>query len=485
MASDTETLREIPLRENCFLFNAPDGDVSIDDLIDAVELTAGEDSVLGLQHMGGSKFLVCTRNAEQATKLIVAEGFSVKNVKVSVDAVGPHLTFVNVYRFPLYLADDALLSALQQFGKVKGVSHAVVANRQNKLNGVRVVRIEMSRPVPNFMTIQGHKVMMEYRGMRRVCARCGDDGHMATACTSPYCKRCGLFGHETEGCEKECKRCGGSHGTRDCFRKKSYVAAVRGAPPATSVTMRPSPLPKMTATKSNLQVLKPRAQRSSPLASSSDSEPCHTVSGNSLTKESTTSRSVSSETEPSAGSVSGEVTSETASSETELLEDSDLNQTKPDTSQVSQSEHSAVQVQRHNNDLLSQAVFTNDSRPIVASGRYAIPEEGEDKPSTCSEAHSGAPDTKEPSKTPPDYRSKMNKPRHRSRSHRRNKEGKHSPDRNSPLPNDHDVATPIRRPKDENSSDSDAVRRMKSKKARKHSPKLHERSSLSDGDMQE
>nr|XP_050025004.1 uncharacterized protein LOC126519686 [Dermacentor andersoni] len=93
---------------------------------------------------------------------------------------------------------------------------------------------------------------------------------MATACTSPYCKRCGLFGHEADGCEEECERCGGSHGTRECFRKKSYVAAVRGSPPASSATIRPSPLPKMTAVKSNLQVLKPPAQRSSPLASSSD-----------------------------------------------------------------------------------------------------------------------------------------------------------------------------------------------------------------------
>lgn len=48
---------ETPLRENCFLFNAPDGDISVDDLIDAIELTAGDDSVLALQHTGGAKFL--------------------------------------------------------------------------------------------------------------------------------------------------------------------------------------------------------------------------------------------------------------------------------------------------------------------------------------------------------------------------------------------------------------------------------------------
>ncbi|KAH6937092.1 hypothetical protein HPB50_025528 [Hyalomma asiaticum] len=148
--------------------------------------------------MGGSKFLVCTRNANQATKLMVAEGFRLNHEKVAVEAVGPPVTYVNVYRLPAYHPDDVLTNALQQYGKVKSVTFATVASRQNKLNGVRVVKMEMSKPVPNFTTIQGHRVMCEYRGMRRVCAQCGDDGHMASACTRPYCKRCGVFGHDTE-----------------------------------------------------------------------------------------------------------------------------------------------------------------------------------------------------------------------------------------------------------------------------------------------
>ncbi|KAL1418568.1 hypothetical protein MTO96_005603 [Rhipicephalus appendiculatus] len=221
---------EVPVRENCFCLTPPRA-TSIDDLIDAVELTAGEDSVLVLQHMGGAKFLVCTRNVSQATKLMVAEGFVVNGEKVSVEAVGPPVTYVNAYRYPAYLPDETLCNALAQYGKVKSVSFATVATRKNKLNGVRVIKIEMSRPVPNFATIAGHRVMFEYRGMRRVCARCGEVGHMATGCKAEYCKRCGTFGHDTEACNAECKRCGGRHGTRDCFRRKSYVAVARGPQP--------------------------------------------------------------------------------------------------------------------------------------------------------------------------------------------------------------------------------------------------------------
>ncbi|KAH7936467.1 hypothetical protein HPB52_023677 [Rhipicephalus sanguineus] len=259
----------VPVRENCFLFNAPDGDVSVDDLIDAIELTAGDDSVLVLQHMGGSNFLVCTRNANQATKLIVAEGFRLNHEKVAVEAVGPPVTYVNVYRLPAYLPDDVLTNALQQYGKVRGVSFATVPSRQNKLNGVRVVKMEMCKPVPNFTTIQGHRVMCEYRGMRRVCARCGEDGHMATACTNPYCKRCGVFGHDTEGCSEECKRCGGRHGSRECFRRRSYVAAARGFPPASETALardQSSGQASLTGSMgmSGLHVLKPRPPPSTP-----------------------------------------------------------------------------------------------------------------------------------------------------------------------------------------------------------------------------
>ncbi|KAH6930657.1 hypothetical protein HPB50_016266 [Hyalomma asiaticum] len=225
---------------------------------------ARDDSVLVLQHMGGPKFLVCTRNASQATKLMVAEGFRLNHERVAVEAVGPPVTYVNVYRLQAYVPDDTLTHALQQYGKFKSVNFATVANRQNKLNGVRVVKMEMSRPVPNFATIQGHRVMFEYRGMRRVCARCGEDGHMATACSSPYCKRCDAFGHETEGCEEECKRCGGRHGTRECFRRRSYGAAARGLPPINDNApnreqVREPSSPEAVASTSGLQVLKPRS----------------------------------------------------------------------------------------------------------------------------------------------------------------------------------------------------------------------------------
>ncbi|KAH7973270.1 hypothetical protein HPB52_023335 [Rhipicephalus sanguineus] len=60
---------------------------------------------------------------------------------------------------------------------------------------------------------------------------------MATACSAEYCKRCGIFAHDTVGCDAECKRCGGRHATKECFRKRSYVR--RGSTRFPALQQRP------------------------------------------------------------------------------------------------------------------------------------------------------------------------------------------------------------------------------------------------------
>lgn len=476
---------DFPVRENCFLFSAPDGDVSIDTLIDAIELTAGEDSVLVLQHMGGSKFLVCTRNASQATRLMVAEGFRVNNERVAVEAVGPPITFVNVYRFPAYIPDEILTNALSQYGKVKSVTFATVASRQNKLNGVRVVKMEMSKPVPNFTTIAGHRIMCEYRGMRRVCARCGDVGHMATACSAEYCKRCGIFGHDTVGCEAECKRCGGRHGTKECFRKRSYVAAARGFPASNSDQASRTAPPNAQASSSGLQVLKPRtpplsakkapnywdnegaAEKEVPSDVTASSAP-QVESPESPEANDTTTEvdlTADSETDPSSTETSRDSWPEQQSGEEE--QEVPENATRPDGDA-----HSPPRVDDESFPPLppgNSRVCNPDETPIVSCGRYVIPADhayvrpvispGPSHPASASASQERVATT---TSTPQPALEQ----RHRSRSRRRQGggDGRATAERSGSADNN------LRRSKAaDGSSDSEAARPAKSKKARKGS----------------
>ncbi|KAH7977045.1 hypothetical protein HPB52_023227 [Rhipicephalus sanguineus] len=216
-----------PPKEHCFTFNVPEDTVSIDEIIDSIEETVGDEGVLFLQHLGTSKFLVATRTADQATSLLVNEGFCIRKEKVSVDAVGPPIVHVNVYRLPPYVSNDSLVAALQPYGKVRDLQYTTVQKRQTTYSGTRVVKMEMTRPAPNFGTVLGHRAMLEYRGMRRVCARCSGEGHMAATCTKPFCQRCSAFGHVTETCTVACRKCGGDHSAKECFRRKSYAAVTQ------------------------------------------------------------------------------------------------------------------------------------------------------------------------------------------------------------------------------------------------------------------
>lgn len=46
--------------------------------------------------------------------------------------------------------------------------------------GAREVKTEMGKAAPNF--VQGHRVMIDYRGLRRVCSICGQEVYIGPAC---------------------------------------------------------------------------------------------------------------------------------------------------------------------------------------------------------------------------------------------------------------------------------------------------------------
>ncbi|KAL1422515.1 hypothetical protein MTO96_022031 [Rhipicephalus appendiculatus] len=158
----------LPLKEHCFNFTVPDGTASVDEIIDGLEDVMWSEGVLFLQHLGASKFLVAARSVSQATKLMVNQGFKLQGHKVEVEAVGAPSVQVSVFRLPPYVPDDAVIPALQPYGKVKGITFVTLQRHQSTYTGTRIVRIEMAKPAPNFLSIQGHRVMLEYRGMRRI-----------------------------------------------------------------------------------------------------------------------------------------------------------------------------------------------------------------------------------------------------------------------------------------------------------------------------
>ncbi|KAH7952154.1 hypothetical protein HPB52_019436 [Rhipicephalus sanguineus] len=219
---------------------------------------------------------------------------------------------------------------------------------------------------------------------------------MASACTAAYCKRCGVFGHETEGCVEECKRCGGRHGTRECFRKRSYVAAARGIPSETRTTTsatQPGSPRSLTAaaSSSGLQVLRPRPRPLMPM-NASDSEVIQASQERNDIRLSPTSPSP-----PAAGAETNDETS-MSSSEGDRDESSDLESGSPestrdswDISQAPSSEQEVPEDEHAPSDnaatppglddvnfpplaAATTAPPNLDEAPIVSRGYYPLPD---------------------------------------------------------------------------------------------------------------
>ncbi|XP_075550745.1 uncharacterized protein LOC142584516 [Dermacentor variabilis] len=109
------------------------------------------------------------------------------------------------------------------YGKVLSVNAGLMSGRRGVLTGTRFVRMEMSAttPVPNYLRVSGHRVTFDYRGLQRVCRRCGSSDHYRAQCTAAFCGRCGVHGHESDGCDRPCRRCGDSHPTDACPVRRS------------------------------------------------------------------------------------------------------------------------------------------------------------------------------------------------------------------------------------------------------------------------
>lgn len=224
-----------PPKAHCFVLSAPEGS-TVDDVIDALEAVTGPAGIKSLQHMGGVKFGAAAANVHAATKLKSRGTILLNGESVPLVSVGPEIVHVSVFRVPLWVGDAALAAALSAYGNVQSVHEPVFKGRPGVGTGVRVARVEMKKPIPNFLSVQGFNVMCDYRGVQKVCSRCRLAGHIAKDCVTPRCARCNVYGHATEGCTEACRRCSGNHATADCVRPKSFAAAAAGEQESSDVS---------------------------------------------------------------------------------------------------------------------------------------------------------------------------------------------------------------------------------------------------------
>ncbi|KAG0440344.1 hypothetical protein HPB47_016320 [Ixodes persulcatus] len=127
------------------------------------------------------------------------------------------VTNVTCLFLPTFVRNDQLVQALAPYGKAIDVSYATYHRTATVKTGIRFIRMEMkeANPLPNFLRVAGHRATFDYRGLKRVCRRCRQEGHVRAQCTTGYILR-------------PLRRCGGTHATADCTAKRSYSSMVVG-----------------------------------------------------------------------------------------------------------------------------------------------------------------------------------------------------------------------------------------------------------------
>ncbi|CAN7990358.1 unnamed protein product [Ixodes pacificus] len=112
-------------------------------------------------HQGGLRFQAVVSSMTNSGKMVAQVVLRFGEDEVPLAPVGPHVLDVSVFRLPPCKPDKALLAVLNQYGKSLQVRHAAYKDHPNIKNGTRLVRMEIAKPVPNFIGFRSHQVMLD------------------------------------------------------------------------------------------------------------------------------------------------------------------------------------------------------------------------------------------------------------------------------------------------------------------------------------
>lgn len=211
------------LRPLTFFGRVPKGASNVD-VCKALVKRFSLNDLKSVQDFGAGRFEITFKSKAAVDRFSADPALQVRDVEVRFEYRGVRVKLVRVFGYPADLPDQALVSELEAFGKVHGISEECVPGFPAVGTGNRRIRIEMARPVPNLLRVGERVVQCEYEGVVRLCRRCNLAGHHAAACDTPQCARCEQFGHAS--CDAACVRCGGDHAVSACsVRTYSSVTA--------------------------------------------------------------------------------------------------------------------------------------------------------------------------------------------------------------------------------------------------------------------
>ena len=107
-----------------------------------------------------------------------------KNFRIPV-YVDDNAVDVRVHDLPPGMPNDDIANGMAQYGEVLTVTNDVWKNFFPGIpNGVRVLRMKLSKPVPSYVSIKGLLSLATHSGQISTCRRCGQKTHPKKTCSA-------------------------------------------------------------------------------------------------------------------------------------------------------------------------------------------------------------------------------------------------------------------------------------------------------------
>lgn len=206
--------------------------VAIDIFVDAITSAISiPQQIECIQSINPKKFLVSFKSEEAAEHFhrVSAPALCISGVVPSCRWLGSERKRIRVTFLPNAVPNAELVNVLKKYGDVLQVTDEVYANRPLVIKtGTRLVDMNMSKAVPNILTVCGFSVPVTYKGVAIQCRRCLQEGHLKAECRTAYCDRCKAFGHSDNDCTAPCLKCKAlDHHWRECtIRSYAFAAAL-------------------------------------------------------------------------------------------------------------------------------------------------------------------------------------------------------------------------------------------------------------------
>lgn len=201
-------------------------DVRVKQVIEATISAVSLKNLRIVRPAGYGKFFITVHTAAAVETLRALGSLTLAGKTFPLVSLSSTMKVITLLNLPGELSDECVLQAMSQYGRVVKLHRETYRDFPTIETGARKILIEVRQEVPNFLSIRGYQATALYTGMKKLCRRCGLQGHFAAECITPRCRRCGGYGHEAASCEEKCRRCGADHWTSRC-RVATYASVTQ------------------------------------------------------------------------------------------------------------------------------------------------------------------------------------------------------------------------------------------------------------------